>query len=1113
MPDLHRIATLGSVLLACLGTAAIAGRSSDHAGVVLLRITPGSVFETAKLQEGDLIVAWRRQGASRSRPVAEGPISSPFDWYTLEIQHGPLGPIEVDGFRQGLAFKALLPVGKWDSTIEPAALTADLMKVDKALLRLDYSQAAHGLEALARARPGISADLRCWIYTTAAEARGNARQSDRALADYQQALRYARRPAAQVALLTSLAGFHTRYEHFAKASVAYTRLCKLERSLAGEGLGLAKCWHSLGNLAIAQGDLSSANDYWRKSLALRTRIAPDSLEVAGGLTNLGNIYYATEKLDEAERLTKQAYDIQVRLAPLSSDIAATIMNLGNFAEERGDFRKALEFQAQALAIRSKVHPGSADVAASYNNLANLHFFLRDLTSAEDNYQQAFDIASRWAPDSLDVAGYSLGLANVYVRQQQLDAAMTELLRAVRIQEAKLHSEDRYPLAATYEGLGNVAYLQQSYPRAKHYFLKALRSVRPWRPLGASDILNSLGDVELALKHPDKAKSFYQRAIDTLPGSEPASMAHVGLAQLAGSNKAFALARANYAAALEIARHLFPDSLEEADVLGALGLLEKDAGRLPEARAALERCVSLLARAVDLSARSHEIQTQVRAPFLKYYRALMEILVDQHEETAALRILEESRARSFLALLAERDIALGKDLPPEIEASQKRLRRDYQQIQTELLTLGSRKDSAKATLLARQLGSIKREIDESAARLRTISPKVASLHYPQPLDLAQLAGLLDERTILLAFSVGELKTIAFAISKRGLERTHIINISALDLGRTIDNFMTDLKNPSRWRKDQVIAAGGSIFELLVSPFQDLLARSDRIVLIPDEHLNMLAWSALVRRVADASPGSRSFQYLVEWKPIDIVRSGTVLGELMKRRKAVPESEITLSERFVGFGNPDYHGHLRLGQLPFSELEVRSIADLFPGEAVPFIEKDATKEHAKAVTAGTRYLHFATHATFDTKLPLNSAVILSTPPSGQERESDSQLQAWEVLEDLRLDADLVVLSSCQSAAGGEIAGEGLIGLERAFEYAGARSVIASLWKVTDATTAELMIDLYRELRAGKDKAEALRLAQLHLIKEPIPIKDASGQVHSFDASDPYYWSAFENFGDWK
>jgi len=138
--------------------------------------------------------------------------------------------------------------------------------------------------------------------------------------------------------------------------------------------------------------------------------------------------------------------------------------------------------------------------------------------------------------------------------------------------------------------------------------------------------------------------------------------------------------------------------------------------------------------------------------------------------------------------------------------------------------------------------------------------------------------------------------------------------------------------------------------------------------------------------------------------------------------------------------------------------------------------------------------------DEHLPLNSGLALTIPDKPKQGQENGLLQAWEIFEQLRLDADMVVLSACQTGLGKEVKGEGLIGLTRALQYAGARSIVASLWNVDDLKTSELMKQLYQQLEKGKSKDEALRAAQLSLI-------------NSRTGSHPFFWAAFSLIGDWR
>jgi len=152
-----------------------------------------------------------------------------------------------------------------------------------------------------------------------------------------------------------------------------------------------------------------------------------------------------------------------------------------------------------------------------------------------------------------------------------------------------------------------------------------------------------------------------------------------------------------------------------------------------------------------------------------------------------------------------------------------------------------------------------------------------------------------------------------------------------------------------------------------------------------------------------------------------------------------------------------------------------------------------------------LHFACHGIVDDTFPLESALVLSVPEAPSPDKENGILQAWEIFEQLRIDADLVALSACDTGRGQTLAGEGMIGLVRAFHYAGARTVLASQWPVGDASTADLMTAFYRRLRDGAPYDEALRAGQLELL--------ASAESAGPDRSHPFYWAAFQLIGDWR
>ena len=193
-----------------------------------------------------------------------------------------------------------------------------------------------------------------------------------------------------------------------------------------------------------------------------------------------------------------------------------------------------------------------------------------------------------------------------------------------------------------------------------------------------------------------------------------------------------------------------------------------------------------------------------------------------------------------------------------------------------------------------------------------------------------------------------------------------------------------------------------------------------------------------------------------------------------------------------------GGATLGALPGSREEAAAVVRLYAPGARMWVGDDASERRARSVDPSTRIVHFAVHGVVNERFPLNSALVFTIPDGPAAPEDNGLLQAWEIMEHMRLRADLVVLSACDTAVGRAGGGEGLLTLARAFHFAGARSVLATLWRVDDRASARLMTRFYQELRAGATRTEALRAAQVSFIKDS-------------RLSDPAGWAAYSLSGE--
>ncbi|HET9767680.1 MAG TPA: CHAT domain-containing protein, partial [Thermoanaerobaculia bacterium] len=401
-------------------------------------------------------------------------------------------------------------------------------------------------------------------------------------------------------------------------------------------------------------------------------------------------------------------------------------------------------------------------------------------------------------------------------------------------------------------------------------------------------------------------------------------------------------------------------------------------------------------------------------------------------------------------------------------------------------------------------------------------------YPPPTVDEVRAGM-DPGTVLLSYFVAADHIDLLVLVAGGALTLHRLEVDEEELARhlaaVVPSAVEEPRGAVALRRRAVAAARDRaqesarwLFAHLIGPAERELATADRLLIVPDGPLARLPFGALIRRGSSASE-----TYLVEWKPLHVVHSAATYLALLEGRRDNPRRVKSL----LALGDPDYElpsaggdrqglrpapvavrlarerGMLDgLARLPGTAPEVTEIGKLFTanGAAARVLLGARANEAALKEGAIATYVHLAVHGFVDGEQPDHSFLALSLPETLREDDENGILEAWEVVDNVRLDAELVTLSACETALGPERDGEGAMSLARAFQVAGARSVLASLWQVDDAATSQLMISFYRHLLAGSSKDVALRAAQLELLRSP-------------DLASPYYWAAFQLNGDWR
>jgi CHAT domain-containing protein/Tfp pilus assembly protein PilF len=1155
-----------AVLALAFGAGSALAAEKPVAGLVVDDVAKGSAAERAGLQPEDIVVSWTRPASPPANlQEASGQLVHPFDVTDVELEEAPRGTVTLQIQRAGASLALAMPPGEWGVSVRPRLAEAALARYREGRASIAAGELQKGTDLWRRLAQEASAREdwlpACWLLLRVGEALAAARQWDEAQVVFRAAVEAARESGLTKAHATAReleAGAQQRRSAFEPAEAAFREAIRIRERVATESLAIAADLQALGILARDRGDLAAADSLLRRALALREKLAPESLVhaanlnflgvvvrirgdldgaeglyrrallireklapasllVAASLNNLGNIAWSRGDYETAEAQHKRALDIRERLAPDSLDVAASLTNLGNLRKDKDDLVAAETHYRRSLAIRERLAPGSLDVALSQNNLGLVAWQRGDLELAEALHRQALGVREKLAPESAIVADSLINLGNVAHERAELEVAEDYFRRALALKEKR--APGSLDVAMTLNNLGVVTESRGQLPEARELYSRAAALQEKLAPgnLDLAATYNSLGDVSLRTGDVAAAEGFYQRSLaltEKIAASGfTAGYSVSGLAQAAEARRDLAAAEKLHRRALSIRTTVAPRTTWEARSLHSLGLLRWRQGDRRGAADFLGRAIAALEAQKGKLGGSEAARSGFAAHFADYYREYVELLVELKERSEAFRILERSRAQSLLAMLAERKLVFSAETSPQLDQERRETDAAFERTQAALARLDPASDAAELARLSRRLQELGDRRELVATQIRRASPRFASLQYPEPVDLTGATAAFDPGTLFLAYSVGKEQTLIFAL-RGGASPAPGVTIFSVPLGaralaEEVESFRRLVQRSLGQPSPSLLAQASRLYGLLIGPAAGMLAASDRLLISPDGPLHTLPFGALVRE----DRGTRS--YLVEWRPLHLVVSATVYGELKKtRRVAAPPDGPSL----VGFGDPRYPDpgaetaapSLRaavkrgfsLEPLPATRREVEAIAGLFPSRA--YFGGDATEARVKSLGKDVRFLHFACHGLIDERSPLASALALAVPDRPEGVNDDGLLHAWEIFEGVRIDADLVTLSACETALGRDMGGEGLVGLTRAFQYAGARSVLASLWSVSDESTAELMRRFYAHLKTGLAKDQALRAAQrelIHSVGGPTP------------TAHPFHWAGFQIVGDWK
>jgi CHAT domain-containing protein len=460
---------------------------------------------------------------------------------------------------------------------------------------------------------------------------------------------------------------------------------------------------------------------------------------------------------------------------------------------------------------------------------------------------------------------------------------------------------------------------------------------------------------------------------------------------------------------------------------------------------------------------------------------------------AFNYSERARARAFLDLLGSK-VQLGRSraLVDEERAFQEKLAA----IRTAIEEL----DDGRAPTGGWRQAIIELQNAYGAflAKVRRENPEQSSLMNVEPLKLKEVQQLLQPGQTMLEYFVGAERSFLWIVDRDTMEvvplqfpREEVVQKVSL-----LRQAIAQLKPLDEYKR-----LAQELYRMLVEPARRHI-RGKELVIVPHDVLHYLPFQALY--------GDEG-KYLIEQYPLSYLSSASLLKFTKEKRKAA-------RERVLALANPDLGDPKK--NLDFAEVEAREVKTAYPHSTL-LLKSEATEEKGKQLSPQYDILHFATHGDLKEADPLSSALLLAR--GGRD---DGRLEVREIF-GLNLRSSLVVLSGCETGLGKLSTGDELVGLTRAFIYAGTPSVIASLWKVDDRATADLMGSFYKHL-TSKSKVEALRQAQRELIRAngssdllarrgvggvgklgQTPAPKSQGEAVS--TSHPYFWAPFVLVGD--
>lgn len=885
-------------------------------------------------------------------------------------------------------------------------------------------------------------------------------------------------------LLEALGKCHYRLADFTSAEQAWNRARDIREKTSGAGSFItARVLNNLAVLYKAQGRYSESEALYRKTLDIRERtLGPDNLEVAASLNNLANLLLVQAKYAEAEADYQRALDITERrlgendpkIAIGLNNLAALYHMLGRYADEEPLYRRALDI------LTNTYGQENSDVAQALNNLGYMYHDMGHYAEADSLYRQALAIEERiQGIDHPKVAATLSNLARLYTDEGEYDQAESLLQRALAVGE-KTQGTDHPEVAEILKNLGDLQQLQERYAEAQNTYQRAL----------------TIFEKSVGKTHPLEAGTLF------------------GLAMVARHSGDFVKAKEHESRAFSIRRKNFSE--------GFAGLTERNA--LEYSRFFQDEAANYLSVLLDSPDGAKTYRSEIAHVVLSTKGQVSDGIFTRHKTVSAIAALVDSMNQTRQVL--SRLYVEGPD-PARAWAYDTDLARAAQRKEQFELALAKRSSELRSEKMVADIDPVK-----VVAKLPPRSALVDFLRYVHHVNWNTTE---DRYLAVIVRSGGKIAVVELG--------------AASEIDSAVARYRSYFQNPSaaNMSRSAYIAAANDLCRIVWEPVAPHLANVNLIFIAPDGALGLVSFAGLL---------NGEEKYLIEQYAFHYLLSGRDLLE--------PASTAPRGNGLLAMGDPDYdasptsrtgqtasnrllagiQGTLanflprnvtsgcralrdrRVSRLPGTRLEVEHLAtqwsELRDEPVLTYFDSQSSEENLKRECHGKRIIHLATHgyyiseecrpehagSGFIGESPLlHSGIFLAgSNLMGQgtaDQDAEDGIVTAEEVASLNLQGvQLVVLSACESGIGYVRSGEGIFGLRRAFEMAGAQTEISALWAVDDQSAAAIIGQLFAEDEGTL--ADAMRRSAIKRINE---LRSAGR------SDDPFYWAAFVATGAWQ